>query len=208
MEEYRKKKEVSLKSIKLATPTTARKLLGDKPMYKVTLYPSQLDLSIEAQKTEEKSFATEKEAKEFTEKYYSDLIEELRNDNKRDYRLEKELAHKVVKRALSDLKSGTNPGVLKVSDVSKSTKGEAVTLNFPSTPIDESNKALRTEAPGTKTVGTQSKPPVSLESLQKLLNFTPQSERNGKTAMEVYDYLRLHGITHMADGYNPFKRCS
>jgi hypothetical protein len=77
-----------------------------------------------------------------------------------------------------------------------------------STLIDESSKALNTEAPNTKTVGTQSKPPVSLESLQKLLNFTPQSERNGKTAMEVYDYLRLHGITHMADGYNPFKRCS
>lgn len=57
-------------------------------------------------------------------------------------------------------------------------------------------------------VGTQSRAAESLESLQNLLNFTPQSERNGKTAQEVLDYLRVAQITHLPEGYNPFKRCS
>jgi hypothetical protein len=57
-------------------------------------------------------------------------------------------------------------------------------------------------------VGTQSKAAESLDSLQNLLNFTPQSERNGKTAQEVLDYLKVAQISHLPEGYNPFKRCS
>ena len=75
---------------------------------------------------------------------------------------------------------------------------------------------LLEELPGTEpevkavvgTVGTQSRPAESLSSLQNLLNFTLQSERNGKTAQEVLDYLKVAQITHLPEGYNPFKRCS
>lgn len=57
-------------------------------------------------------------------------------------------------------------------------------------------------------VGTTEKEGISLDLLEKMLNFTPQSERNDKTTQEVYDQLRHSGISHIAPGYNPFKRCS
>lgn len=59
----------------------------------------------------------------------------------------------------------------------------------------------------TKTVGTQKVPAVSLESLTEMYNFTPQSERNGTTPQEMFDYFRRIQVTHPPEGFNPFKRC-
>jgi hypothetical protein len=49
--------------------------------------------------------------------------------------------------------------------------------------------------------------PLSLESLRELHSFTDDGERNTKTPEEVHDQLTRLGITHIAEGYNPFIKC-
>lgn len=48
---------------------------------------------------------------------------------------------------------------------------------------------------------------LSPQSLEKLYNFTPEAERNGKTVKEVYDNLTQRGHTFLPEGFNPFTRC-
>jgi hypothetical protein len=61
--------------------------------------------------------------------------------------------------------------------------------------------------PESKTVGTTDKLPMTYESLENLLNFTPLSERNDKSIQEMLNYYRSIDVTHLPEGYNPFKRC-
>lgn len=58
-----------------------------------------------------------------------------------------------------------------------------------------------------KSVGTTTKPPINLESLEKLFTFTPLEDRNNKSPQEVLDYLRNIQVTHIPEGYNPFRKC-
>lgn len=62
------------------------------------------------------------------------------------------------------------------------------------------------ELPSKETVGTSSVE-INLENLTSMFNFTPESERNGKTPLEVYEKYKQLKMTHIAPGYNPFKRC-
>lgn len=49
--------------------------------------------------------------------------------------------------------------------------------------------------------------PVSLELLEELLNFTPEVNRNGKSPEQVLRELLEKGITVLAEGHNPFRKC-
>lgn len=51
-------------------------------------------------------------------------------------------------------------------------------------------------------------PEMNLENLTDMYNFTPAEDRNGKTPAEVLTHLQSLGITNIADGYNPFVKCS
>jgi hypothetical protein len=57
------------------------------------------------------------------------------------------------------------------------------------------------------TVGVTEGMQTNLANLEKLFNFTPESERNGKSTFEVYEKLKALNVTHIAPGYNPFKTC-
>jgi hypothetical protein len=50
--------------------------------------------------------------------------------------------------------------------------------------------------------------PVNLTNLELLRNITPDSSRNGLEPEEVLAKLQHLGITHLAEGYNPFIKCS
>jgi len=58
-----------------------------------------------------------------------------------------------------------------------------------------------------QSVGTNDKPSIDIKSLEKLFTFTPQSERNGKTPLEIQSYYQDIGVTHLPDGFNPFRKC-
>jgi len=57
-------------------------------------------------------------------------------------------------------------------------------------------------------VGTQNTGIVNLDNLTELYNFTPQSDRNDLTPVEVLTRLRQLNVSHIPPGYNPFKRCT
>ncbi|RUP37536.1 MAG: hypothetical protein EKK63_14645 [Acinetobacter sp.] len=57
-------------------------------------------------------------------------------------------------------------------------------------------------------VGTQNTAIINLDNLTELYNFTPQSDRNDLTPVEVLTRLRQLNISHIPPGYNPFKRCT
>ena len=50
--------------------------------------------------------------------------------------------------------------------------------------------------------------PLTLENLTDLYNFTEAGERNGKTPEQVMTHLKSLNISALADGYNPFVKCS
>jgi hypothetical protein len=50
--------------------------------------------------------------------------------------------------------------------------------------------------------------PVSLSLLQNLHNFTPPGNRNGKTPGQVFEELVRLGIPFIAEGHNPFFKCT
>ena len=54
---------------------------------------------------------------------------------------------------------------------------------------------------------TENAQPLTVEALEKLYNFTPEAERNGKTPMEVYKELIHNGHTFLPEGFFPFTRC-
>jgi hypothetical protein len=58
-----------------------------------------------------------------------------------------------------------------------------------------------------ESVGTNDKPSIDIKSLEKLFTFTPQNERNGKTPVEIFSYYQDIGVTHLPDGFNPFRKC-
>lgn len=49
---------------------------------------------------------------------------------------------------------------------------------------------------------------LSFDLLQKLHNFTPAGERNGKTPGQVMVEMLRAGIPYIAEGHNPFTKCS
>jgi hypothetical protein len=49
--------------------------------------------------------------------------------------------------------------------------------------------------------------PLSLATLEEMYNFTPETLRNGRTPLEIYDQLSRTGVTYLSEGYNPFTRC-
>jgi hypothetical protein len=55
--------------------------------------------------------------------------------------------------------------------------------------------------------GSDKSQELTLDNLEKLLNFTPEKERNGKTLNEVFKDLTERGHTYLSDGFNPFSRC-
>lgn len=50
--------------------------------------------------------------------------------------------------------------------------------------------------------------PLSFETLDVLRSITPSIDRNDMTPEDVLKRLQSLGITHIAEGYNPFVRCS
>lgn len=49
---------------------------------------------------------------------------------------------------------------------------------------------------------------VSLEVLERMYNFTPLQQRNGKSPQQVYEEMVHEGIGQIAEGYNPFTKCT
>ena len=49
---------------------------------------------------------------------------------------------------------------------------------------------------------------LNLSTLEDLYNITPDSNKNGKTPAEILQKLEGLGINKLADGYNPFVKCS
>ena len=49
--------------------------------------------------------------------------------------------------------------------------------------------------------------PMTVQTLTEMYNFTPESQRNGKTVQEVYEQLTKTGHTFLPEGFNPFSRC-
>ena len=57
-----------------------------------------------------------------------------------------------------------------------------------------------------ETLGT-TKIPATISNLTKLANSIPIKERSDLSPAQVQNYLLQEGITHLAKGYNPFKKC-
>jgi len=110
------------------------------------------------------------------------------------------------------------PQKVPVADIIKSYKGIVALYDTklkalqPSTSDDSVlSQMFADELPSTPvsimTVGVTEGIQTNLANLEKLFNFTPESERNGKSTFEVYEQMKALKITHIAPGYNPFKTC-
>jgi len=55
--------------------------------------------------------------------------------------------------------------------------------------------------------GSENSKPLTFGELERIYNFTPENQRNGRTVQEVMDDLNGRGHTYISDGYNPFSRC-
>ncbi len=55
--------------------------------------------------------------------------------------------------------------------------------------------------------GSEKSKELTLDTLEKMYNFTPEGQRNGKTVREVFEQLQTRGHTYLSDGFNPFSRC-
>jgi hypothetical protein len=49
--------------------------------------------------------------------------------------------------------------------------------------------------------------PLSLAMLRELATFTPPGNRNDRTPEDVYKELTSAGISYLAEGHNPFRKC-
>lgn len=56
-------------------------------------------------------------------------------------------------------------------------------------------------------VGSNETPILTLQSLENLFTFTPLDERNDQTPQQMLNYYRKIGVTHLEEGFNPFKKC-
>lgn len=55
--------------------------------------------------------------------------------------------------------------------------------------------------------GSENSQPLTTENLEKIYNFTPVEQRNGKTVQEVLEDLKTRGHSYLSDGFNPFSLC-
>jgi hypothetical protein len=95
-------------------------------------------------------------------------------------------------------------------------------VSSPTTPIteeinseieEELNRMMGTNFESAPYVVTHSGPsknmePITLNMLQDLYNFTPPGNRNGKTPEQVFEELVGLGIPYLAEGHNPFFKCT
>ena len=85
----------------------------------------------------------------------------------------------------------------------------------PSTEVDESddwfdgpiNQSLSHRIVSAIGIGSDNSQELTMASLEKIYNFTPEGQRNGKTIKEVFTDLKRRGHTYLSDGFNPFSRC-
>ncbi len=73
-------------------------------------------------------------------------------------------------------------------------------------PSDLTGRILRGAKKSSYTPGATMQP-LSLAMLRELATFTPPGNRNDRTPEDVYKELTSAGISYLAEGHNPFRKC-